>query len=66
MFKELKVPRGTARKNRRAKCKFWEISPDGKDAHIVSYHTIPSEYSHKVFAPNIKEAYWKIGKELAE
>jgi hypothetical protein len=64
MTKQMKVARGTARKNRRAQWAHFEISNDGKDACKVNYFDGAGEDSVRVFAPSLESAYKKAGIAL--
>jgi hypothetical protein len=64
MSKTIKVPRGTARKNRRSQCCFYDVSWDGKNAIRVGRTDATKEETSRVFAPSIEAAYKKTGIEL--
>lgn len=61
MTKQMKVPRGTARRNRRAQCAFYDVSWDGKNCSRVGRQDAMNDETTRVFAPSVEAAYKKAG-----
>lgn len=65
-MKAMKVPRGTARKERRARCHHYDVAMDGTEAIVVAYHDRSSEDHRRVFAGSVKAAFKKAGIKPAK